>query len=256
MKKVLSSLVFGGVLVLSACGSNEEASKPAEEPKAEEAQTEAEATPVEEEAAAAEANEAEAETEKAEDTDTPVSETESGEKYQEGFGQMKVVGVGYNEEIGIDGSDAPVKPVKMGDMNLYINGGGIMDIELDEEAKYMFDDQDNVRAIIMDLKAENTADKDVTFHPNQSIIVTDTGEQIEAEMMMMGEAGGDFLGKVTKEGQAWWLVKDLNKDIKKFTLIVSPAYLTDSMEEMGEEQRIEFEVVSFEESKKREAANK
>ena len=93
-----------------------------------------------------------------------------------------------------------------------------------------------MRAVVVDMKAENTSEQDISFHPNQSIIVTDTGEQVESEMFLMGEAGGDFLGKVTKEGQTWWLLKNLDPDIKSLKLIISPPHTTDGYEDQGEEK--------------------
>ncbi|MDX8288820.1 hypothetical protein SLL00_03405 [Metabacillus indicus] len=247
MRKLACGLVLSGVLVLSACGGNEEAAKPTDEPKVEEKKEK------EEEVSQAETEKEAKKNEESNEEDKPVSETDTGEKYEEGFGHMKVIGVAYSDELGIDGTDAPVKPITMGDMNLFINGGGIMDIELDEEMKPMFDDQDKVRAIVVDMKAENTSDKDITFNPNQAIIVTDTGEQLESEMMFMGDAGGDFLGKVTKEGQTWWLVKNFDKDIKKLTMVVSPPFATDSWDDAGEEKRLTFDVLTWEESKKKDS---
>lgn len=243
MKKIWSGLLLSGILVLSACGGNEEAAKSTEESKVKETTNEDESTKTE-------SNEQqEKEEAQAKDDEKPLSEQDDGETYEEGFGKMKAIGVGYSDEAGIDGTDAPIKPFKMGSVNLYINKVGVVDVEPDEDMKTMFDDEEKVRAIIVDMKAENTSDEDVTFYPNQSIIVTDTGEQLESEMMFMGDAGGDFLGKVTKEGQTWWLVKNLDKDIKKITLIVSAPYSTDDWEDESEEKRIEFDVLTWEEAK-------
>ncbi|MRX70833.1 hypothetical protein GJU40_01460 [Bacillus lacus] len=242
MKKLACGLVLSGVLVLTACGGNEGATTPApadQSPKTQE--TAKEEAPMEEVP----------NTEEESTEGESLSEQDNGEMYEEGFGKMKAIGVGYSEEAGIDGTDSPVKPISMGTMNLYINSVGIVDVEPEEEMKYIFNEQDQVRAIIVDMKAENTSDKDITFNPNQSIIVTDTGEQLESEMMFMGEAGGDFLGKVAKEGQTWWLVKNLDKDIKKLTLVVSAPFSTDDWEDVGEEKRIEFEVLTWEESKQK-----
>ena len=175
----------------------------------------------------------------------------TGEYVDPDIGKVKVVGVGYNDEVGIDGTDAPLKPVKMGSMNLYISSMHIVDIKPTEASKTFFDDQDQARAIIVDMKAENTSEQDIIFHPNQSIIVTDTGEQVESDMLMMGEVGGDFLGKVTKEGQTWWLLKNLDKDIKKVKLIISPPQIADTYEEQGKERRLEFDILTWDEAIKR-----
>lgn len=193
------------------------------------------------------------ETKKPEDAEEQADDIEdTGEVYEEGFGTLKTVGVGYNEEIGIDGTDAEVKPIQMGSMNLYINGVAIADVEPEDDAKTLFfNDQDKVKTVIIDMKVENTSDEDMTFQANQAIIVTDTGEQVESEMGLMGEAGGDFLGKVTKEGQTWWLLKNLDKDVKKITVIFPTPFKTESWEKAGEEKRIEFDILSWEDAKKK-----
>lgn len=175
----------------------------------------------------------------------------TGKYVDPNVGEIKVIGVGYNDEVGIDGTDAPLKPIKMGSMNLYISELHIVDIKPTESSKTFFNDQNNARAIIMYMKAENTSEQDITFHPNQSIIVTDTGEQVEPEMMMMGEVGGDFLGKVTKEGQTWWLLKNLDKDVKKVKLIISPPQNTDTYEKQDKERRLEFDILTWNEAIKR-----
>lgn len=177
---------------------------------------------------------------------------DTGEGLIESIGYVNVQGVGYNDEVGIDGTDSPLKPIKMGPVNLEIQSVNILDVNPNEDSKELFfNDQDKVKAIVIDMKSENTSDKDITFNPNQATIVTDTGEQLESEMMLMGEAGGDFLGKVKKEGQTWWLLKDPNKDIKTVKLIISPPYQSDSIEDIGDEKRLEFDILSYEEALKK-----
>ena len=53
----------------------------------------------------------------------------TGEYVDPDIGKVKVVGVGYNDEVGIDGTDAPIKPIQMGSMNLYINQLHVLKIE-------------------------------------------------------------------------------------------------------------------------------
>ena len=175
---------------------------------------------------------------------------ESGIVQLEGMGKVTTVGVGYNDEI--DEGDTP-KAIKMGPMELTINGVHVLHIDTDEDGKQLyFNGKEKAAAILVDMKASNTSDGDVTFNPNQAIITTDTGEQLESDIMLMGEAGGDFLGKVEKEGQTWWLLKNVDKEIKKITMVFSPPTDMESWDDLAEEKRVEFEVVDWEEAKKRE----
>ncbi|WP_243549291.1 hypothetical protein [Priestia megaterium] len=178
-------------------------------------------------------------------------EKKEGWRFKEGFGLVKEYGFGYNDEAGIDGTDDPTKPIQFGPVNLYIDNMTVTDIKPNEDIKSMFNDQDEVRGVVVTMRVENTADQDITFDPNQSILVTDSGEQIESEMMMMGDAGGDFMGKVKKEGQTWWLIKDNTKDIKNIKMIISPPYYTDSMDDIGTEKRLDFEILDPKAAKKR-----
>ncbi|MBN6887034.1 hypothetical protein ACUXCC_002044 [Cytobacillus horneckiae] len=244
MKKVLFLLVLS--LFLGACGSDGASNEPKENEKKEEGKTEenkSQAEWMEEQENSKE--------EKLSEEELQAHFEETGEIIDPEFGIMKTVGVGYSDEVGIDGTDAPVTPIEMGSMKLFIEGVAILDVEPNEDMKMMFNDKDKAKAVVIDMKAENTSEDDITFNPNSAIIVTDTGEQVESEMLLMGDAGGDFLGKVTKEGQTWWLLKDLEKEVKELTMIVSPPYKTEDWEDEGEEKRIKFEVLNWEEAKKK-----
>ena len=176
---------------------------------------------------------------------------ENGEFQERDFGNLRVVGVGYNNEIALDGSDAPLKPIQFGDVNLYINRLHVLDIEPTEDSKSFFNDQDKIRAVAIDMKVENTSDKDISFYPENSIIVTDTGEQIESEIFTTDEIGGDFFGKVTKEGQVWYFIKDMQNDVKNIKIIISPPYLIETDSDIGKEKRLDFEILNWKDAQNR-----
>ncbi|KXJ36484.1 hypothetical protein M8C22_11580 [Bacillus spizizenii] len=177
---------------------------------------------------------------------------EDGEDYFEGLGHVKELGIGYNEELDINGIDTPSKPINLGSMNLYIAGVDILEIKPDDDAKSLyFNDQDKVRAVVLNMKAENTSSKDVTFNPNQAVIVTDTGEQLESQMGLMGDVGGDFLGKVNKEGQTFWLLKDNTANISSLKVIIPPSHDAHNNEKLSDEKRIDLKIMSFKEAEKK-----
>ncbi|MCY8232347.1 hypothetical protein [Priestia endophytica] len=246
MKKLsLFACVTALSLILSACGSNEDASTNESSDKKEET-TVADQKDVNNK----EDNEKDSAV-KEESKEETKEKSEDGWKVKEGLGKAKDYGYGYNDEAGIDGTDTPSKPIAFGPVNLYIENMTVADIKPEESMKAMFNDLDKVRAVIVTMKAENTSDQDITFDPNQAVLVTDTGEQIESEMIMMGEVGGDFLGKVKKEGQAWWLIKDNTKDIKNIKMVIPSPYETDSLEDIAQEKRLDFEILNPEDAKKR-----
>lgn len=189
------------------------------------------------------------------DSDAEEYNEETGEGYIEGIGYVKTIGVGYNAEFGIDGTDAPLKPLEMGDMNFGVENLFVLEVEPDEDAKELyFDEKDKMKVIVMNMNAENTSEVDITFNPNYSTIVTNTGEQLEPLMFLSGEAGGDFLGKVKKEGQTWWMLDKMDGDITNVKMIIHPPYRTDDSEDISDEKRVEFEVLTFEDALKRDSS--
>lgn len=166
------------------------------------------------------------------------------------MGFIKPAGYGYNDEVGIDGKDTPVKPVQFGSMQLYINNMSVYDLRPNEDNLYTFDDQEEVRVVFVDMKVKNTSDQDVTFYPDQAVLVTDTGEQVESGLIG-DDLGGDFLGKVEKEGMAMWVLKDPDKEVKTIKMIISAPYGTNDLEDMGQEKRLEFEILNPKDAKER-----
>lgn len=241
MKKWILLFVICVALVLGACGTNGAKEEPENSTQDKEG------------------------AEEIADTETPAgdqeeqSETsaaEEGEELEESWedpdiGKITILGAGYNPEADTIGMDEPLKSIEAGPMKLDIMNVLVFEVEPNEDAKTLFfDEKDKARTIIMEMKVENTSDQDVTFDPNLSVIVTDTGEQVEPDMFMMGDQGGDFLGKVKKEGQTWWLLNDLEKDVKSVKMVIPSPYKTEDLEDLAEEQRVEFEILPFEELKR------
>jgi len=184
LKKLLISLTMLMVLVLAACGGNEESTTSSEEPKEEKVAT------------STEPKKEEVEDEK---TDGEVTESEIGK-----------LTVNYkNKELN--------KTHTAGPMNLAISAVQVSTLEVAEDYKEMFDNQDVVTVVTMDMSAENTTDDTVSFYPDQGTLVTDTGQQVEADLFLSGSVGGDFLGKVTLEDSVIWVLKH-DENIKNLKL--------------------------------------
>ncbi|MDY7223986.1 hypothetical protein [Halalkalibacterium halodurans] len=181
---------------------------------------------------------------------------ETGEGYNEAFGHIRTIGIGYNDEAGLDGTDDSVKPIEMGPMQLSINGVAVLEIEPNEDAKILyFGDQDKVRVVVAEMKVQNTSEEDVTFYPNDAILVTSTGEQVEPDFMMTADFGGEFYGEVIKEGQAWWILNNLDDDIENLTMIISAPYDSNSLDDLSDEKRLKFEILDWESAKERNDSN-
>lgn len=175
---------------------------------------------------------------------------ENGYYHDDYLGDLQVIGVGYSDVVGIDGTDAPIKPIKSGPIELYINNVSIVKINTTEESKIELDNQDVAYAAMIDVKVKNTSKQDVAFYPNQAIITTNVGEQVEETLLFTGDVGGDFLGKVEKEGIVWMPIKKDPEKIKSLTFIVNAPY-DDGMNDLGKQIRVKFDVLDYQAAKEK-----
>ena len=128
---------------------------------------------------------------------------------------------------------------KSGPINLTVNAVQAFNLKLkDQEMKSYFDDKDSVDFIVIKTKVENTSDEDITIFPDQGTITTDTGEQVDAELLLSDDLGGEYYGKVNKEGDISFQVKDASK-IKKITFIVNAA-VNAKFESVGEKIKLDI----------------
>lgn len=233
-------LLFSVIIVfMSACGVNDNSSDANEDNQENTAEKETKSETTE------------AKDDDEEETGNEEYDEETGEGYVEDFGYVKTLGIGYNDEVGIDGTDGDLKPLKFGSMELAINHMEIAEIQPDEDNKELFDGKDKAKMIMIDMEAKNKSEEDVDFYPSSSILVTDTDEQLEdSDMFLTDDIDGEFYGKVKKEGQAWWMLDD-DEEINNVKMIINPPSSMDDWEDIGEEKRIEFEVLSYEDAKER-----
>ncbi|WP_188455679.1 hypothetical protein [Virgibacillus oceani] len=136
-----------------------------------------------------------------------------------------------NKDLDENAESGPVK--------LNVSGIQIGDLEVNEDYLDMFDGKKKVTVITLKMKAENTSDDTIGFYPDQATITTDTGDQADAAMFFSDNVGGDFIGKVHKEGDVMFLVDSPAKDIGKVNLIVDGAH-DEGFESVGEKVEMGF----------------
>lgn len=91
------------------------------------------------------------------------------------------------------------------------------------------------------LTVENTSTDDVGIYPDQSVIVTDTKEQVNSNIILNDQVGGDFLGQVIKDGQIYFICKNPADDIHHIQWRIDAAH-DSSYYSLGEDIIIEFEL--------------
>lgn len=207
----MKKLIFSATLILSlglaACGDVEEISDENVNAGSESVKTE----PVKEEVA---------EVEETSDASGEVSESEIG----------KMTTIYQNKEISY--------PIESGTAKASFNKIRYATLEVAPDYKEMFDGQDVVTLITVEATAENTSDETVNFYVDQATLVSDTGQQVDADMLFSDNIGGEFLGAVKKEGNIQWILKH-DENIKKVSLHISGASDSD-YNRMSEDIKVEI----------------
>ena len=73
------------------------------------------------------------------------------------------------------------------------------------------------------MKAENTSEDTISFYPDQAVMTTNTGEQVESDIFLSDDVGGDFYGKVNKKGNVIFVLESPAEDITDIKLIINAA---------------------------------
>ncbi len=130
----------------------------------------------------------------------------------------------------------------------------LVDIDVNEEYQYMYDGQENIKAIQITTDVENTNDFDVDYNGNITVVTSD-GEQLNSDSGIMSEnpAVQTYYGKV-KEIGAFTIVMGSHDSLpERIELIMDGPYIVEDGAvdpvngQLGEEQRIEFDFISKDE---------
>lgn len=74
------------------------------------------------------------------------------------------------------------------------------------------------KAVIVDVALKNMGNKDYNAYPDQGTIVLSTGEQVDADMTLSEDVGGELYKGGSKKGTVVFLLNDTD-DVKKITSI-------------------------------------
>lgn len=122
----------------------------------------------------------------------------------------------------------------------------ISDVKLEtDEAASMFDVKkgDEVVAIVFNVEIENTTDKDVSFYTDQAKLITNTKQQVDTAMILSDDVGGDLLGKVKKEGNIVYILKnDKAKDLKTLELRIDAPVDAKTFDSLGDNIKLNLKV--------------
>lgn len=135
-----------------------------------------------------------------------------------------------NKKLGIS--------TKLGPINFKINKVQTSTFKPTADYKQMFDNKDQVTLIAFEVESENTSDATINFHPNQGKLTTNTGEQIDASLVLSEDVGGEFIGKVKKTGNVIFLANSAPEEITDIKFIAD-APNDENFESLGERYTVD-----------------
>ena len=136
-----------------------------------------------------------------------------------------------NEEVNLEQQSGPfiVKVLK----------SRISTLEPNEDSKFMFDNKDKVTIITLYVEVENTSKEINYIYPNQGTIVTNTKEQVDCDLLLSEDIGGDFIGEVIKKGNIFFVLDSDPEEITNAKYIISGPH-NENLDRLGED--ITFEL--------------
>lgn len=106
-----------------------------------------------------------------------------------------------------------------------------------------FEKNKELTCITFDVEVENTTDKDINFYPNMAKLITSTKEQIEPNMLLSDDVGGEFLGNVKKQGNLIYILENTKADdIKTLEVRADAPIDAKTYDALGDEIKLNFEV--------------
>ena len=162
------------------------------------------------------------------DKETKEESNGVGETTESELGKMTVL---YKDkELNIPANNGPV--------NATLDKIQLATLETSEDYKDTFEGEDIVTIVTIEASTENTVDETTNYYLDQAKLVTDTGQQVDAALWFSDDVGGEFLGKVKKNGNIIWILKH-DENIKKVTLHISGASNAE-FDRVGEDLKIDI----------------
>ena len=112
------------------------------------------------------------------------------------------------------------------------DAASLLDLEKDKE----------YAVVVAHFDVENTSDETISFYPDQSVMTTNTKEQINASLFLSDSVGGDFIGKVKKSGNVIFILKNSSADDLANVTIHINAPHNDSFDSVGDPVEINIPV--------------
>lgn len=101
---------------------------------------------------------------------------------------------------------------------------------------------EDLAVVTFNLEITNTDSETRTLYPNQGLLMTDQGDEIEANLFISDEVGGSFAGEETKSGEVIFMYEGDAEEVSSVRYIIQSAH-DENFNDFGES--LEF-TVNFE----------
>ena len=126
-------------------------------------------------------------------------------------------------------------------------GAAIGGVEVDEEMAWYFEDEgysigDEVQILTIEYTVENTVDEQRDFYLDQTTLITSTGEQIESEWLVESGLQSEMKGAVKSSGEIMFLLRNGDAEDIEWVDVIMPPVSDAEWNSLTDEykQRIEF----------------
>lgn len=213
MKKIISIFAVS-TLILTACG---------EETAETDSATDTEETEVvEEEGTTDTEEEVDTNTESEEDSET--DSTSEDEELEQQVGDVIEADGGSRTVVGqVENID---ETQSSGPFDVTLKHAQLSQFQPAEDMVEMFGGEDLV-LVTFDIEVTNNSEDMNTIHPGQGIAVTDTGNQIDANLLLSDDVGGDFHGEVTKSGNVFFIYDGNADEVSNVRYIINSGHNED-----------------------------
>ncbi|WP_210367042.1 hypothetical protein [Bacillus sp. REN3] len=119
----------------------------------------------------------------------------------------------------------------------------VQKVVVSDKAPTMEDENAKASAVGVKFKMENTTEGKFTFYPDQAVLVTSTGEQIDMpDMWVSDDLGGEIDKGVIKEGNIIWLLERGNAEAIEWIKMSFTGHQGDEDNFDAETKEYEFEI--------------
>lgn len=83
----------------------------------------------------------------------------------------------------------------------------------DEAASLLEIDKDTEATLIaLNIEIENTSEDTINIYPDQGTLTSNTKEQVDADMLLSDNIGGEMISEVKKDGTVFFVLKNSKAD--------------------------------------------